>query len=109
MVSIFAFTLLLILISFSVGGLSSGNGIVDLLYSNLSLRLMCVNNGKMYSSGGGSGLVLLGLHLARFSVLFGSGSGFGLGSVSISNFFLFFSLQMVKKSFLDIEVFFMYR
>ena len=26
-----------------VGGLSSGNGIVDLLYSSLSLRFMCVN------------------------------------------------------------------
>ena len=39
--------------SSSVGGLSSGNGIVDLLYSNLSFRLMCVNLGMIYSSGGG--------------------------------------------------------
>merc|ERR1711954_416728 len=37
----------------SEGGLSSGNGIVDLLYSSLSFRLMCVNLGIMYSSGGG--------------------------------------------------------
>merc|ERR1711954_271577 len=49
--------------SSSVGGLSSGNGIVDLLYSNLSFRLMCVNLGMIYSSGGGVGLVFFCLLL----------------------------------------------
>merc|ERR1711954_195164 len=44
-------------------GLSSGNGIVDLLYSSLSFKLICVNLGTIYSSGGGVGLVFLCLLL----------------------------------------------
>merc|ERR1711954_390526 len=87
MVSIFAFTFLSILISFSVGGLSSGKGIVDLLYSNLSLRFMCVNKGRMYSSGGGSGL---GLGL-------GSGSGLGLARY----WFIIWSLCRLSLSLLS--------
>merc|ERR1711954_605699 len=47
----------------SVGGLSSGNGIVDLLYSSLSFKLICVNLGIIYSSGGGVGLVFFCLLL----------------------------------------------
>merc|ERR1711954_204433 len=43
----------------SEGGLSSGNGIVDLLYSSVSLRLICVNLGMIYSSWGDIDLVLL--------------------------------------------------
>ena len=91
MVSIFAFTFLSILISFSVGGLSSGNGIGDLLYSNLSLRLMCVNNGKMYSSGGGFRLGFAGFAFSQvfgfvwfwFWFLVGFGFRFGFTQVSV--------------------------
>merc|ERR1712081_10339 len=49
--------------SSSEGGLSSGNEIVDLLYSSLSFRLMCVNFGIIYSSGGDIDLVLFGFFL----------------------------------------------
>merc|ERR1711954_525796 len=53
----------------SEGGLSSGNGIVDLLYSSLSFRLMCVNLGRIYSSGGGIGFVFIGLSMVLVNVL----------------------------------------
>ena len=65
-------------ISSSEGGLSSGKGIVDLLYSSLSFRLMCVNFGRIYSSGGGVGcLGLLGLFLVLVMVDL---ANLGLGS-----------------------------
>ena len=46
---------------------------MDLLYSSLSFRLICVNLGIMYSSGGDIDLVLFGLFLllvmVRFAIL----------------------------------------
>ena len=56
------------LISSSVAGLLSGNGIVDLLYSSLSFKLMWVNLCRMYLSGQGSCLgfcIWLGLVLSN--------------------------------------------
>ena len=84
---ILAFTSVSALVSSSVGGLSSGNGIVDLLYSSLSFKFMCVSLGIIYASGGGSGLVFFLpplLLCCRVWLVCVLGSGSGSCSVSYS-------------------------
>merc|ERR1711954_572647 len=60
-------------ISSSVGGISHGSGMVDLLYSSLLFRLIWVSLDMMCDSGGGRGLVLDLFLCFGFLIQFGFG------------------------------------
>ena len=60
-------------ISSSVGGISQGSGMVDLLYSSLLFRLIWVSLDMICDSGGGFGLVLDLFLCLGFLIGFGFG------------------------------------